>query len=95
MIVWLSAAVCKLHFRVHVSPGSIFNCVISVHIHEMLKKKTRREQESFTSCKNFHDRVTSDIEDAPLLVQFICYVGYVMFKLLFVKKVIGKLHGIN
>ena len=52
-------------------------------------------QESFTSCKNFDDRVTSDIEDAPLLVQFICYVGYVMFKLLFVKNVIGKLHGIN
>ena len=26
---------------------------------------------------------------------FICYVGYVMFKLLFVKKVVGKLHGIN
>ena len=57
VIVWLSAAVCKrwLHFRVRVSPGSIFNCLISVHIHEMLKKKTRREQESFTSCKNFDD----------------------------------------
>ena len=26
---------------------------------------------------------------------FICYVGYVMFKLLSVKKVIGKLQGIN
>ena len=26
---------------------------------------------------------------------FICYVGYVMFKLLFVKKIIGKLHVIN